>query len=118
MKHDPIPHPSGSHAGDAAGKATPPAPAASFTSSAMLAIAGVRADHARHGHTLEADRAKPLDDMTREISRRATGLREDTQFNMPREIVRRHAVALAALLVALIDRLDADEAAADEWPAL
>ena len=129
MKHTPIPRPSGSHrapepqqgaraqAGDAAGNApSTQAPAASFVSRAMLDIAAARADQLRFGHTPEADRAKPVDDMAREISRRATIVREDAQFNYPRPVIRRHAVALAALLVALVDRLDADEEAADADP--
>lgn len=64
----------------------------------------------RFGHTPEADRNLPLSFLPREARTRCNAMVEDIQFNRPRAQLRRQAIKAAALLIAFIDRLDADAA--------
>lgn len=59
------------------------------------------------GHTAAADRKLPLAHFAREMSKRGLAIAEYIQFNRPAN-VRRHAIVLAAIAMALIDRIDAE----------
>ncbi|WP_133726851.1 MULTISPECIES: hypothetical protein [unclassified Novosphingobium] len=59
------------------------------------------------GHTPAQDRALPLAHFARELSKRGLAITEYVQFHKPR-LARRHAIALAAVAMALIDRIDAE----------
>ncbi|WP_327195943.1 hypothetical protein [Novosphingobium capsulatum] len=59
------------------------------------------------GHTPEQDRTLPLAHFARELSKRGLAITEYVQFHKPRN-ARRHAIALAAVAMALIDRIDAE----------
>lgn len=63
----------------------------------------------RWGHTPEADRAMPLAHFISEIDRAAHAVREDLQFNKSTDHMRRHLVALGALVAAAIDRIEGME---------
>jgi hypothetical protein len=109
--------PSG-HGGEAAGADGPPsrvAPAAPAESPGryvrVAAMEAVMAERHRHifacGHTPEKDRGRSLAHFARQLARQGIAVTEYTQFNRP-ALVRAHAVTLAALCLALIDRIDAD----------
>jgi hypothetical protein len=61
----------------------------------------------KFGHTPDADRKLPLAHFAREMSKRGLAIAEYIQFNRPAN-VRRHAIVLAAIAMALIDRIDAE----------
>lgn len=71
----------------------------------------------QHGHTAEADRARPLKEFARDLENLARAIREDEQFGKPADQIRRRAVKLGALAMAIIDKLD-DAAAAQPDAAL
>lgn len=60
----------------------------------------------RFGHTLEADRAKPLAGFAHDIESIARAILEDVQFHKPGERIRKRALKLGALCMALADRLE------------
>lgn len=62
----------------------------------------------KFGHTLEADRAKPLLGFGQDIESIARAILEDMQFHKPADRIRRRAVKLGALAMALADRLEAE----------
>lgn len=59
-----------------------------------------------YGHTAERDAAMPVGYFVREVHRRVIELEEDVQFRCGSAIMRRHAVKLAALSLALLQRID------------
>lgn len=59
-----------------------------------------------HGHTAESDAAMPVAYFTRELAERARALSEGVQFNQALRVQRRRAVKLAALSLALLQRID------------
>lgn len=73
-------------------------------------IAARREQIERYGHTPESDAARPLREFGRDIQSRGTGISETIQFNQPKAVLRKRAIKLAALLLALIDRIDSEEA--------
>lgn len=60
------------------------------------------------GHTLEADRARPIMDWARDIESAARAIVEDAQFHKPAERIRKRAIKLGALLMAFADRLEGE----------
>lgn len=81
---------------------------ASETGGAFLSevMAARREQVERHGHTAAADAAMPVAYFTAELLNRARGLHEGVQFNKGHDLARRRLVKLAALALALADRLD------------
>lgn len=59
-----------------------------------------------HGHTAEADARMPLAYFTRELADRARSIAEGQQFHQALHVQRRRTVKLAALSLALLQRLD------------
>lgn len=84
---------------------------------ALHDVARLRRDQVElHGHTAEADDARALegpDSFARLVRTFAHDICEDLQFNK-RLLARRHAVKLAALAIALADRLDRDAASSGD----
>lgn len=62
----------------------------------------------KFGHTLEADRQRPIMDWARDVESAARAILEDAQFHKPAERIRKRAIKLGALLMALADRLDSE----------
>lgn len=62
----------------------------------------------RFGHTLEADRARPLQAFAHDIASMAMAITEDVQFHKPADRLRKRALKLGALCMALADRLDTE----------
>jgi len=62
-----------------------------------------------HGHTPEADAARPLKHFARDLENLARAIREDEQFGKPADQIRRRAVKLGALAMAIIDKLDHEQ---------
>lgn len=62
----------------------------------------------RYGHTLQADRAKPLHGFGQDIESLARAILEDIQFHKPADRIRRRAIKLGALAMALADRLEGE----------
>lgn len=74
---------------------------------AMEEVMRVRAEQIfKHGHTAEADLAQPLYFFARDIWTRGVALMETCQFHQGKQLLRRRAVKLAAICLALIDRID------------
>lgn len=63
----------------------------------------------RFGHTLQADRERPLQDFAHDIESLARAILEDAQFHKPADRIRRRAIKLGALCMALADRLEGEE---------
>lgn len=61
----------------------------------------------RHGHTPDADRTRPLREFARDLENLARAIREDEQFGKSADQIRRRAVKLGALAMAIVDKLDA-----------
>lgn len=69
----------------------------------------IRHEQIHHfGHTLQADRAKPLQGFAHDIESLARAIREDIQFHKPADRIRRRALKLGALCMALADRLEGE----------
>ncbi|MBF9641205.1 hypothetical protein IAI27_10985, partial [Streptococcus pseudopneumoniae] len=60
----------------------------------------------RYGHTLEADRQRPVRDFAQDLESLARAIREDAQFHKPAARIRTRALKLGALCMALADRLE------------
>lgn len=60
----------------------------------------------RWGHTPEKDAERPLSDFLHDVDHLARAAREDAQFRMGGQRIRKRLVKLAALTLATIDRLD------------
>jgi hypothetical protein len=60
----------------------------------------------KFGHTLEADRARPLIQWGQDLESIARAILEDIQFHKPADRLRRRAIKLGALAMALADRLE------------
>ena len=60
------------------------------------------------GHTLDADRQRPLMDWARDIESAARAILEDAQFHKPADRLRRRAIKLGALLMAFADVLEGE----------
>lgn len=106
--------------GNASGGAStcPPvaSPGASYSpgrTAALPSINAIQAERQRQidgfGHTLQGDASAPLDQLPRLARDVLGGIADDIQFHKPRAQMRRRAIKAAALLVAFIDRLDAEE---------
>lgn len=88
----------------------PPSPAPLPASVPVRAVEDVLARRveqiARYGHTAEADAALPLLFFAQELENIARAILEDAQFHKSRAQLRRRAVKLGAMTLALIDRID------------
>lgn len=62
----------------------------------------------KFGHTLQADRQRPIMDWARDVESAARAILEDAQFHKPAERIRKRAIKLGALLMALADRLEGE----------
>lgn len=62
----------------------------------------------RYRHTLEADAERPIYGFALDVEQTGRAVRDDAQFRADLAIMRRHAVKLAALAIALVDRIDAE----------
>jgi hypothetical protein len=98
MMHDPLPDP---HApGDPGEDALP--------SRGMADVIAKRVEQIIvHGHTAEADAAKPLHFFALDVGYLGNAIREDSTFGIDLATMRKHAVKLAAMTLALVDRIDA-----------
>lgn len=84
---------------------------------AMEAVMALRHKQIFHfGHTPAADRLLPLKHLPYEALNSARAVVEDIQFNRSRSQMLRHATRSAAMLLAFIDRLLAEEAENDHAP--
>lgn len=96
------------------GPAHPAAPsgASSYVSrSAMEQILAMRLRQIeRHGHTPEADLNRPIADLVAAANPYMRYLREDITCHAPLAAIKKHAAALGAMMLALIDRVEAEEA--------
>ncbi len=108
--------PSGADRGEGARAATPStrvtaAPATQTDFVPVKAMEEILAERHRQihqfGHTPQQDLTLPLAHFARELSKRGLAITEYVQFHKPRN-ARRHAIALAAVAMALIDRIDAE----------
>lgn len=61
------------------------------------------------GHTPETDARLPLAFLPQQAARGVTAVIEDVHFNK-RDLIRRHALKAASFLIALVDRLDLEDA--------
>lgn len=78
-----------------------------LTETALREVLQARLDQVLvHGHTAESDAAMPVAYFTRELAERARALSEGVQFKQALTIQRRRAVKLAALSLALLQRID------------
>lgn len=78
-----------------------------LTETALRDVLQARLDQVLvHGHTAEKDAGLPIAYFTRELADRARSIAEGQQFNQPRAIQRRRTIKLAALALALLQRLD------------
>ena len=59
-----------------------------------------------HGHTAESDAAMPVSYFISELGKRVGALSEGVQFNQALRVQRRRTVKLAALSLALLQRID------------
>lgn len=76
---------------------------------AMEAMLALRHEQIhRFGHTLQADRERPLQDFAHDIESLARAILEDVQFHKPDERIRKRTLKLGALCMALADRLEGD----------
>ena len=74
---------------------------------AMEDVMAMRAQQiVQYGHTLEADQRRPIGDFARDLESLARAIREDVQWHKPAHQLRRRSVKLAALCLAMIDRID------------
>lgn len=89
----------------------PVGPAAGFVPvRAMEAVLAARVRQIEHfGHTPERDAAQPVEALLLPVTRYFKSTRESIACNAPLETTRRHAVQLAAMVLALIDRLDHEQ---------
>lgn len=100
--------PAGGAASSLIPEAAPPAPDFIPVRAAedMLAIRHQQIH--QFGHTLEADRTRPVRDFARQIENEARAILEDAQFNKPADRLRKRAIKLGALLMAFADRLEGE----------
>lgn len=63
----------------------------------------------RYGHTLAADKQRPVRDFAQDIESAARAILEDAQFHKQADRIRRRAIKLGALCMALADRLEGEE---------
>lgn len=93
---------------DAAGAQTPAVTYVPLR--AMEDVMAMRADQIfKHGHTAESDAAVPVRDFARQIHTRGIRIYETVQFNQGNAALRRRIIALAALCLAAIDRIDSEQ---------
>jgi len=94
---------SGSAGGDHAASVSP----TDFSSTGLALIEAKRLEQIlRWGHTPETDKQLPVAHFVNQIDKAAHSVREDLQFNKPVDHMRRHLVALGALVAAAIDRIE------------
>lgn len=63
-----------------------------------------------HGHTPEGDQLLTLDHFGRELRRRTHEIAEGLSCNQSRDVIRRRLVKLGAFTMAMIDRIDGEQA--------
>lgn len=85
--------------------------APSFVSqAAMEAILAMRVRQMeQYGHTPEADMTRPIGDLIHGTGRYMRRLREDVSCNAPLDSMERNAIALGAMALALIDRIQGEK---------
>jgi hypothetical protein len=77
--------------------------------SGMAAVFTERTRQIVHfGHAPEDDLQAPLAVLPTGARNFTKAILDDIQFNKPRDHMRRHAIRAAAMLIAFIDRLDAE----------
>lgn len=63
-----------------------------------------------HGHTPEGDLLLTLDHFGKELRRRILEITEGVSCNQSRDVIRRRLVKLGAFTMAMIDRIDGEQA--------
>lgn len=77
---------------------------------AMEAMLAIRHEQIhRYGHTLEADRQRPVRDFAQDLESLARAIVEDAQFHKHATRIRTRALKLGALCMALADRLEGED---------
>ena len=79
---------------------------------AMEDILALRAEQiVRYGHTSESDAERPMALFALDLRDRAKAIHEALQFHQGADILRKRLVRTAALCMAMIDKIDAEDAA-------
>ncbi len=117
--HNPPPLPFGSHQTENAAAPAPegaahpaePSGASSCVSrSAMEQLLAMRLRQMeQYGHTPDADMARPISDLVAAMNPYTRYLREDITCHAPLVTIKKHAAALGAMCLALIDRVEGEE---------
>lgn len=84
----------------------------SFVSqSALEAVLAMRVRQMeQYGHTPESDMSRPIADLVAATAPYLRYLREDVSCNAPLAAMKKHAAALGAMALAIIDRIEGEEA--------